>query len=68
MEAFAESIGRLENIDMKKKTYATFVASQTSGKDVQKFLKSISTKKESAQDFGADDLLGDFKGGFKGIV
>lgn len=66
MEAFAESIAKLESIEMRKTVTNTFIASQGTGKVVTDYLKTLSSTKKDDDDTDAGEaLLADFAAGFK---
>lgn len=67
MEAFAESIAKLEGVEMRKDVTTAYIGSQGSYKAFSDYLKSINISKSSVDPVQeADDFLSAFKGGFKG--
>ena len=66
IEAFVESALRLEHSDMKSHLMTTFIGSQGDNKAVKKYMETLDSYAKH-KEYNADDLLSDFKRGFKGM-
>jgi hypothetical protein len=68
MEAFAESIAKLEGIEMRRDVTTVYVGAQGTHKAFTDYLKSINLNKgQKDQGEIVDEFLSAFKTGFKGI-
>ena len=68
IEAFAESIAKLEGIEMRKNVTVAYVGAQASHKGFTDFLKSINLNKGADKPVhGGEDFLSAFKAGFRGL-
>ena len=66
IEAFAESIAKLEGVEMRRSVTVAYVGAQASHKGFIDFLKSINLNKGADQPVHAgDEFFAAFKSGFR---
>ena len=67
MEAYADSVFRLDHIENKTRLVTTYIGSQGDKKAVTEYMRTLEKHSERAPALTGTDLLSDFKAGFKGL-